>query len=86
VTGEFKETGWCAYRNVERIAFLPTRTLDAGIVWGRRYWMHERLSGWGSHDRFRYGNGIPEDMKNMERVGWPIVGRSEQDVARPRAH
>jgi len=63
---DFIETGWCSYRNVPRFAILPTKTIDAGVVWGRNYWEHERRWGFGFVDRFRYANGLPDQLKALE--------------------
>lgn len=76
---EFREIGWCAYRNVKRFAALPVKTLDAGVIWGREYWMHERHWGWGFQDRFCYANGLPDDLKNLEAQPSADVPSHEED-------
>lgn len=40
---------WCP-----RFALVPVRTLDAGWIWLRRYWVYEAIYGWGFHDKHPY--------------------------------
>lgn len=52
--GDWIESDFCSRRTTRHFAWLPVRTFDAGWVWLKRYWVHERVWGWGFHDKFPY--------------------------------
>lgn len=54
LNAEWIHTEHDSRRIVQRFAFLPVRTFDAGWIWLRHYWLREIIYGWGFHDRHPY--------------------------------
>lgn len=43
-----------SYRWVRKFAWLPVRTFDHGWIHFKAYWVHEKVWGWGFHDKYPY--------------------------------